>query len=480
MTGGARSDGSGRSGSSLSGSSSGGRNEPTLPDGTPIETYDVYPDSPLFRWLDERFDLDRGIFGKAFPEDRYGSFLLGEVGLFAFVVLALTGTYLGLLYAPSAETTSYQGSVIQYSGKQVPAAFASVLTITYDTPFGMFVRMAHHWAAYVFIAAIALHMFRIFFTGAYRDPHEPNWFVGGTLLLLALVEGFFGYALPYDNFSATATTIGFEMLGSIPLVGQWLQGLVFAGAFPDQAAKAIPRMFFIHVFLIPVLLVVLVAVHMGILLTQKHSEHAPTSRTAPASPASDDDRVVVGLPLFPQQFLVSTVVFLLTGTAIAFLAGFFPVQRVAIVGPASTTSTPSGVTPDWFFMWVFGMLKILPSRLLGGIVLPLAIIGLMILWPLFDDADRPVHFTVDPLDRPLQTAIGVASIMVIVVLSIDGMNTTVAGIFGLSTAGVQPYLIALTIWLPLLEFAIVYNVLSHRRNKKHDISPQTPEESSTK
>ncbi|MFB6165895.1 MAG: cytochrome bc complex cytochrome b subunit [Haloarculaceae archaeon] len=442
--------------------------EPDHPDvegALPVETRDPFPNSRLFRWLDARFDLDRGVFGKAFPEDRYGSFLLGEVALFSFILLVATGTFLGLLYSPSAGDTTYEGAVAAYAGQTVPSSFASVLTITYDTPFGMFVRMAHHWAAYIFIASIALHMFRVFFSGSYRNPHEPNWFVGGTLLLLSLVEGFFGYALPFDNFSKTATGIGFEMAGSVPVLGSWLQGLVFGGAFPDDAAVAIPRMFFLHVFLVPAAIAVLVAIHMGILITQKHSEHAPKSRSDESGPAPDDDSVVVGLPLFPQQALLSTIVFLLTATAITLLAGFFPVQRVAVVGPASATSTPPGVTPDWFFMWVFGALKLLPGRLLGGIVLPLLIIGLMIVWPLIDNADHPVHFTVDPLDRPVQTGLGVGAITLIIMLSIAGMKSTVAEELGVASATLDPILLALTAIVPIGVFAIIYWMLSLRRRR---------------
>src|SRR5699024_1984455 len=161
-----------------------------------------YTNSRVYRWLDNRFDLDEELLGKAFPEDKFGSFLLGEVALFCFVILAATGTFLGLLYTPVAsDSFQYVGQVSEYDGKTLPGAFASVLRLTYDVRMGMYIRMMHHWASYVFIAAIVLHMFRIFFSGVYRNPREPNWLIGSTLLLLSLVEGFLGYALPYDNFS---------------------------------------------------------------------------------------------------------------------------------------------------------------------------------------------------------------------------------------------------------------------------------------
>ncbi|ELZ91029.1 cytochrome b [Haloferax sulfurifontis] len=436
-----------------------------------VRTHEAYPRNALFDWLDQRLELDHTLLGKAFPEDDYGSFLLGEIALFTFVILGLTGTFLGLLYNPAVNSVTYEGNALQYADTEVPAAFASVLHITYDTTFGMFARMMHHWAAYLFIAAIALHMFRVFFTGAYRNPHEPNWFIGSTLLLFALVEGFFGYALPYDNFSKTATTIGFQMTGTIPGVGSFLQSLVFGGAFPAGADQVIPRMFFLHVFLIPAALVGAIALHMAVLMRQKHTEHAPSSR-GEGRPDDDDDSVVVGMPLFPQQFLVSTIVFLLTAATVAFLAGFFPVQRIAAIGPATPTSTPSHVGPDWFFMWVFGSLKMMPSwlgewgRFAGGVVVPSLIIGVMMIWPLLDNPEHPVHFTADPLDRPLQTALGVAAVMLIIVLSIDGMRATVAAVLGVSDAVLYPWLAALTVGMPIFDFAVVYWLLKRRKRRK--------------
>ncbi|MFB6184897.1 MAG: cytochrome bc complex cytochrome b subunit [Haloarculaceae archaeon] len=437
-----------------------------------LPTHDPYPNSRLFRWLDDRLGLNHALMGKAFPEDKYGSFLLGEVALFTFVLLALSGTFLGLLYTPAAESTTYTGNALDYAGKQVPAAFASVLHITYDVPFGMFIRMVHHWGAYLFVAAIGLHMFRVFFSGAYRNPHEPNWFVGGGLLLLSLVEGFFGYALPFDNFSKTATVIGYQMTGTIPVIGHEMQLLLFGGEFPANAATVIPRMFFLHVLLLPGALVGLIALHMAILMRQKHTEHAPSSREGPHNYLErDDDTFVAGVPLYPQQFLVTIVVFFITAATLSFLAGFFPVQRIALLGPADPTATPSHVGPDWFFMWVFGALKLVPSslgslgRFVGGVLIPTVIIGGMLVWPLIDNEEEATHFTTDPLERPMQTAVGVGAIMLIVVLSIDGMRPTIADVLGVTRASLYPWLVALTISVPTLESLAVYALLKRRQSR---------------
>ena len=440
---------------------------PTREDADP----DRYAGSRVYRWLDERLGLEDELLGKAFPEDRYGSFLLGEVALFSFVILAATGTYLGLLYAPVAtKDWTYAGQVAKYAGTQVPGAFGSVLRLTYDVRLGMYARMMHHWAAYFFVAAIALHMFRVFFSGVYRNPREPNWLVGSTLLLLALVEGFMGYALPLDNFSKTATSIGFEITGTIPVVGQFLTNLVFGGNFPQNAPYVLPRMFFYHVFLFPALIAGLIGVHLAILLRHKHTEQEGARTAVEADP--DDDSVVVGVPLVPNQAALSLVVFLFTVAVISFLAAMFPVQRIAIIGPETPFSTPPNVSPDWFFMWAYGGLKLVPGslgsfgRFIGGVVAPSLLIVAMYAWVFFDRSDVPVHFAENPLDRPLPTAVGIGAIVLILMLSIDGMNTYVANAFGTTTDALNTPLLVLTVLVPLVEAVAVYWLLARRARRK--------------
>jgi cytochrome b-561 len=434
---------------------------------------DRYEHSRLYRWIDARLDLDDDSFGKAFPDDRYGSFLLGEVALFSFVILAATGTFLGLMYTPVTSEVVYQGQVAKYAGQSVPGAFASILRISYDVRFGMFIRMAHHWAAYIFVAAIGLHMFRVFFTGAYRNPREPNWLIGSGLMLLALGEGYFGYALPYDDFSQTATTIGFQMTASIPVVGTMLKNLIFGGDFPANATYIPPRFFFYHVFLLPAIIMGLIGLHMFILLRQKHTEHPESSRdTSPIGPDPDDESVVVGMPMWPNQVAMSVIVFLFTAAIVSFLAALFPVQRVAIIGPASPLTQPSGVRPDWFFMWVFGALKMTPNvflgygRFIGGVLFPTVVIGVMALWVFVDRHDEPIHFTANPLDRPMPTAVGVAAISMIIVLSIAGMDTFVAETLGTTADAIFPYMLGMTLLVPLAEGAIVYYALRRRLARK--------------
>jgi cytochrome b-561 len=443
----------------------------TKPQKTPESAGEGYSNSRVFAWLDERLDLQGGILGKAFPEDRYGSFLLGEVALFSFTILAMTGTYLGLLYAPVAtKNWKYTGQVSQYAGQNLPGAFASVLRISYDIRLGMYFRMMHHWAAYFFIAAIALHMFRIFFSGVYRNPREPNWLIGSTLLLLALVEGFLGYALPLDNFSKTATEIGFEITATIPYFGERLTNLIFGGNFPTNAPYVLPRMFFYHVFLLPALIATLIGVHLAILLRQKHTEQEGARESEHVPP--DDDSVIVGVPMVPNQAAMSLVVFLFTAAVISFMAALFPVQVIATIGPQDPFSTPPNVSPDWFFMWVYGALKLVPSslgslgRFAGGVVGPSLLIAAMYLWVFFDRSEEPIHFAENPLDRPLPTAVGVATIVLIIMLSLVGMNTYIAQTFHTSTGAISTPLLILTVGVPLADAVIVYVMLRRRLERK--------------
>lgn len=437
------------------------------------KTEERYSQSRLYQWLDDRFDLtNEKMLGKPFPEDQYGSFLLGEVALFSFIILVVTGSYLGLLYAPVAsENFQYTGQVMKFSGKQLPGAFASVLRLTYDVRLGMYFRMMHHWAAYFFIAAIVLHMFRIFFSGVYRNPREPNWLVGSTLLLLSLAEGYLGYALPFDNFSKTATGIGFTLTKSIPILGTRLTNFIFGGDFPANAPYVLPRISFYHIFLIPILISGLIILHLAILLRQKHTEQQGSRTEEPGGPAPDDTTVVMGAPLFPNQVAISTVTFFFTTAIISFMAAFFPIQRIALVGPASPFSTPGEIAPAWFFMWTYGALKLAPGalgsfgRFLFGVLGPTLLILGMYLWVFFDTSDEPIQFAENPLDRPLPTAVGVATIVLIMMLSIVGMNMVVADVFNTSIPATKQPLQILTVVVPIVEGTIVYAMLRRRANR---------------
>lgn len=422
-------------------------------------------------WLSDRLqlDADRGLLGKAFPAE--DSFLLGEVALFSFVVIGLSGIFLGTFYEPSTSEVAYQGVVDQFQGEDLPAAFVSVLHITYGVPFGMFIRRIHHWAAHLFLASIALHMFRVYFTAAYRNPREINWVVGTILAALAIGGSYTGYALPFDEFGSTATGIGYNLATSVPVVGDVIAQLVFAGEFPSSGA--IPRLYFLHVMVIPLAIIGLLVIHMLILMRQKHTEGDRSEAAAEAADVDkEDDSVVMGLPAYPNQAAVGAVVFFLTAGTLSLLAGFLPVHNIVAYGPSDPASTPAVVMPDWYLMGIFGFLKVLPgwttlhlggieltAEFWAGILLPGVVFLVVALWPFIDRSTDAKHFTANPRQAPRRTAIGIGGITMIIVSSLAGMNNLLGNALGISTTVLNPILLWGIILVPIVTAAITFYLL---------------------
>src|SRR5512141_3393953 len=208
----------------------------------------------LVGWFDTRLGLAttvRVAMRKVFPD--HWSFLLGEVALFAFIILVATGTYLTLFYTPDGREVTYQGPYQTLQGASVSAAYASVMRLSFEVQAGLLMRQIHHWSALVFLGAIAVHLARVFFTGAFRRPREVNYLVGIGLLLLALGEGITGYSLPDDLLSGTGLRIIDSVILSVPFVGPWIASLFFGGEFPTVGILS--RLFVFHVMLLPALLV---------------------------------------------------------------------------------------------------------------------------------------------------------------------------------------------------------------------------------
>ena len=127
---------------------------------------------------------------KVFPT--HWSFMLGEVALYSFIILLLTGVYLALFFDPSITKVIYDGAYTPLNGVEMSRAYATALDISFEVRGGLFVRQMHHWAALMFMMAMVAHMGRIFFTGAFRRPREANWIIGCSLILLGMIEGFMG------------------------------------------------------------------------------------------------------------------------------------------------------------------------------------------------------------------------------------------------------------------------------------------------
>ena len=384
-------------------------------------------------WLDDRFHGARGVrvlLRKVFPD--HWSFMLGEIALWSFVILLLTGTYLSLFFVPSAAPVVYHGSYSKLDGITVSQAYQSTLNISFDVRGGLLIRQIHHWAADLFMVAIVVHMLRVFFTGAYRKPREVNWLIGITLFVLGMVEGLFGYSLPDDQLSGAGLRIFEGVLQGIPIVGTYVAFFLFGGPFPGTAI--IPRMYIIHVLLIPGLILGLVTAHLFFMFHQKHTQMPARANT---------ERNVVGQPFWPYFVLKGQAWFFFIFGAIAALSTFAQINPVWLYGPYTPLAISSASQPDWYMGILEGSLRIMPAweiNFLGHTVtlsvfipflLPLGIIFTgAALWPFFErwaTGDNRYHNINDrPRNAPVRTGTGVAAVCFYGVLWAEGANDVIA------------------------------------------------------
>lgn len=384
-------------------------------------------------WWDERLDVRRlrsKLLRKAFPV--HHSFFLGEIALFAFVTLVVTGAFLSV---------NYEGSerVVRAAGRSDPAAFASIRYID-SLPLGRVLRSAHHWSAHVMVAASALHLVRVALTGAYKKPRELNWLVGLLLLAATVVTAFTGYALPHDAFAVTATTIGYGIGASVPWIGQWLAKFLFGGQYPT--VHSLPRLLVAHVVWMPLALTTLLAVHLLLMVKQKHTQPPYAARVAPGK--------VLGMPLVPEQAVTMAILLCLHGAVVFAMAGLFDVHPVAVYGPPTAT-TPI-VKPDWYFLWVYGILQLIPSswnfrwagatfgpELWGGVVVPALVVLGAAAAPFLDPSRTRVRYAERPVDHPVRTGIvlGVLTFFAVGTLAgyRDGLGIPIWVLWALLLAG---------------------------------------------
>ncbi|MGZ4243313.1 MAG: cytochrome b [Solirubrobacteraceae bacterium] len=267
--------------------------------------------APAYRWL----------LRYVFPD--HWSFLLGEIALYAFVVLVATGIFLTLYYVPSDTQVIYHGSYAVLRTQEMSEAYRSVLDLSFNVPAGLLIRQVHHWAADVFIAAIVLHLMRIFFTGAYRKPRDFNYYIGLTMLMLAILEGFAGYSLVDDLLSGMGLAIANAVAMSIPFIGGQLASLVWGGQFPGTDSF-FSRLEIVHVFLIPAALGMLIAVHLAMIMRQHHSQFPGPGRR---------ERNVVGTPMWPAYALRSVGLLLAVAAVLFVIGGLIQINPIWQWGP---------------------------------------------------------------------------------------------------------------------------------------------------
>jgi quinol---cytochrome-c reductase cytochrome b subunit len=357
--------------------------------------------APAFKWL----------LRYVFPD--HWSFLLGEIALYAFVVLVGTGIFLTLYYIPSNSQVIYHGSYALLRTQEMSEAYRSVLALSVNVPAGLLIRQVHHWAADVFIAAIVLHLCRVFFTGAYRKPRDINYYIGLTMLMLAILEGFAGYSLVDDLLSGMGLAIANAVAMSIPLIGGQLASLVWGGQFPGTDSF-LSRLEIVHVLLIPAALTVLITVHLAIIMRQHHSQFPGPARR---------ERNVVGTPMWPAYALRSIGLLLAVASVLFLVGGLIQINPIWQWGPYHPYLSENGAQPDWYIGWLIGALRLMPNfepviagrtiianPFWGGALFPLVVFGVMYAWPALErraTGDRRRHDLLDrPRDHPTRTAIG--------------------------------------------------------------------------
>jgi len=427
----------------------------------------------LVGWFDDRLGASRfarSSLDKVFPD--HWSFMLGEIAMYCFAVLVITGVYLSFFFVPSDKTVVYHGSYGPLRGVSMSQAYESTIRLSFDVRAGLVMRQMHHWAALVFLATIVAHLCRIFFTGAFRRPRELNWIVGVTLLVLAIFNGFAGYSLPDDLLSGTGLRIAYSIALAIPVIGTWVAFLLFGGEFP--AHDILSRLFVVHVLLIPAAIAGLLTVHLAIVWRQKHTQFAGEGRT---------EGNVVGSKLWPTYTAKSVGLFGLVAGVLALLGGLAQINPIWLYGPFSPSAVSTAAQPDWYMGWIEGALRIMPPVYLHlgpydlseifwpAIALPTLTFGLLYLWPFLERRfthDTAEHHILDrPSERPMRTALGVVVLTFYAVLLLAGGQDIWSQQLGVSLSSVLwTFRIAVFV-LPVLTGAFTYKLCRDLERHRH-------------
>ena len=382
---------------------------------TPAKASKPNPVGAVAGYLDDRTGLATAMkkqIRKVFPD--HWSFMLGEIALWSFIILLLTGVFLTLWFTPSMGETTYEGSYNQLRGIEMSEAYASSLNISFDVRGGLLMRQMHHWSAMLFVAAMMVHLLRVFFTGAHRKPRELNWVIGCLLLILGTLEGFTGYSLPDDLLSGTGIRAADGFLKASPVVGTYMSFFLFGGEFPGEAI--IPRLFTVHVLLIPGILLALVGAHMLLLVYHKHTQWPGPGRT---------EQNVVGYPLLPIYAAKAGGFFFIVFGITALMGATMSINPVWKFGPYDPSKVTAGSQPDWYMGWPDGALRIMPgwethifgvtiswNVMLPILILPVVMFLLLMMLPFIEawitGDKRDHHILQRPRDAPTRTAIMVA------------------------------------------------------------------------
>jgi ubiquinol-cytochrome c reductase cytochrome b subunit len=416
------------------------------------------------RFIDERTGAApflKGVLRYLFPD--HWSFLLGEVALYAFVVLVATGVYLTFFFHPSFAETVYTGPYAPLQGRTMSEAYKSVVDISFSVDAGLLIRQTHHWAADVFVAAIVIHLVRVFFTGAFRRPREVTYLIGITMLGVSLVEGYLGYSLVDDLLSGMGLAIGYSAVLSIPIIGGPVGLLLWGAPYPGDPSFE-SRMFIAHVLLIPAVLAVLLTVHLVLVASRHHTQFRGR--------LGQTQRRLVGVPTFPGQTPRSLGLMSAVAALLFTLGGLVQINPIWLWGPYETALGTNGAQPDWYLGWLIGGLRLMPgfdvtigsytlvpNPFWGGLLFPTVVFLVLMAFPWIErrvTGDRRRHNLLDrPRDAPGRTAFGVAFFAWVALVFIAGGVDRSTVFFGLSYTA-QVWVFRGLVWLlPILLFLVV-------------------------
>jgi ubiquinol-cytochrome c reductase cytochrome b subunit len=423
-----------------------------------------------YTWADERLGISgggRSLLNKIFPD--HWSFMLGEIALYSFIVLVLTGIFLTLYFVPSTAMVVYHGPYKPLDGQTVSAAYMSTINLSFSVRFGLIMRQMHHWSANIFVGAIVVHLCRIFFTGAFRRPREINWTIGVTLLILAIFNGFLGYSLPDDLISGTGIRIAFSIILSVPVVGSYLAFFLFGSNFPGDSI--IPRFFILHVLILPAIIAALIGAHLTLLVRHKHTHFKSKGAT---------EHNVIGSPLWPT-FAAKTggYFFLVTGVT-ALLGAAVQINPIWQFGQYVAYKVSYAVQPDWYMGWLDGALRVMtpweivvgghmvPNAFFPGVLLPGITFTVLALWPFIEarfTGDRAEHHILDrPRDRPGRTSLGAAVLSFYLVLFGASSTDVLANYFQISLNNVLQTFQILTVTVPFVVGFVAYRICIELQN----------------
>jgi ubiquinol-cytochrome c reductase cytochrome b subunit len=428
-------------------------------------------------YLDERVGV-AGIlkeFGrKIFPD--HWSFMLGEVALYSFFVLLLSGTFLTFFFQPAMTPIIYDGVYGPLKGAEMSIAYASTLDISFEVRGGLLMRQVHHWAALLFVAAAGLHMLRVFFTGAFRKPREINWVVGFMLFVLGMAAGFTGYSLPDDLLSGNGLRIIDGMIKGLPVIGAYTSSLLFGGEFPGE--QIVARLYGLHILLVPALILIFIVIHLFMVVIHKHTHYSGPGRK---------DTNVVGYPLMPVYVAKAGGFFFIVFGVIMLIAATFTINPVWNYGGYDPSPVSAGTQPDWYIGFLDGALRLAPTHLevhAGGvtwvwnILLPMIVgVGLLAVvavYPFIEawvTGDKREHHVLDrPRNAPTRTAIGAAGVVFYAVLWAGAGTDLMATNFRMSLNSVLSTMQILTILGPIVAYIVTKRVCLSLQRKDREIA----------